>query len=250
MIWHPIADCGSFRGRFSIVLAEAIGGPVRQVDRGELAVLARVGTAKIAPGRLALATGLPSRGCHVCAETRRPLGRVFRFAKQHRGCFADTSRAISAVHRPPRSLDQPSAAGNLVIPSKDPENRAEAPMSLSLEALWKMSDVELLAAYHDVRRQHAEKKFARDTQRARLEWQRAKAFAASSGGVSERRNAVEASEELGRKGQELRELTRDLDLLRTDVDLIAMMVRLRGAFAPTDVRIEEPRDSENREEGA
>jgi hypothetical protein len=52
MIWHPIADCGSFRGRFSIVLAEAIGGPVRQVDRGELAVLARVGTAKIAPGRL------------------------------------------------------------------------------------------------------------------------------------------------------------------------------------------------------
>jgi hypothetical protein len=73
-------------------------------------------------------------------------------------------------------------------------------MSLSLEALWKMSDVELPAAYYDVRRQHAEKKFARDTQRARLEWQRAKAFAASSGGVTERRNAVEASEELGRKG--------------------------------------------------
>jgi hypothetical protein len=123
-------------------------------------------------------------------------------------------------------------------------------MSLSLEALWKMSDVELLAAHYDVRRQHAEKKFARDTQRARLEWQRAKAFAASSGGVTERRNAVEASEELGRKGQELRELTRDLDLLRTDVDLIAMIVRLRGAFAPTDVRSEETHDSENREEGA
>jgi hypothetical protein len=122
-------------------------------------------------------------------------------------------------------------------------------MSLSLEALWKMSDVELLAAYYDVRRQHAEKKFARDTQRARLEWQRAKAFAASSGGVTERRNAVEASEELGRKGQELRELTRDLDLLRTDVDLIAMIVRLRGVFAPTDVRSEETHDSENRHDG-
>jgi hypothetical protein len=53
-----------------------------------------------------------------------------------------------------------------------------------------------------------------------------------------------------RKGQELRELTLDLDLLRTDVDLIAMMVRLRGAFAQTDVRTEEPHDSENREEGA
>jgi hypothetical protein len=123
-------------------------------------------------------------------------------------------------------------------------------MSLSPEALLKMSDVELLAAYCDVRRQHAEKKFARDTQRARLEWQRAKAFAASSGGVSERRNAVEASEELGRKGQELRELTRDPDLLRTDVDLTAMMVRLRGAFAPTDVRTEEPHENESREEGA
>ena len=69
-------------------------------------------------------------------------------------------------------------------------------MSLSLEALWKMSEVELLAAHCDVRRQHAGKTFARNTQRARPDWQRAKAFAASSGGVSERRNAVEASEEL------------------------------------------------------
>jgi hypothetical protein len=123
-------------------------------------------------------------------------------------------------------------------------------MSLSPEALWKMSDVELLAAYYDVRRQHVEKRFARDTQRARLEWLRAKAFASSSGGVTERRNAVDASEELGRKGQELREMTRDLDLLRTEVDLIAMIVRLRGAFAPGDVRTEEPPDSENSEEGA
>jgi hypothetical protein len=121
-------------------------------------------------------------------------------------------------------------------------------MSLSPEVLWKMSDLELLAAYYDVRRQHVEKKFARDTQRARLEWQKAKAFAAGSGGVTERRNAVDASEELGRKGQELREMTRDLDLLKTDVDLIAIIIRLRGAFAPADVGAEEQPAGESSEE--
>jgi hypothetical protein len=105
-------------------------------------------------------------------------------------------------------------------------------VSLSLEALWKMSEVELLAAHYDVRRQHAGKKFARDTQRARPDWQRAKAFAA--------RRRVRAQEcgrsvrGTGCNGREPRELTRDLDPLRTDVDLIAMMVRLRAAFAPTD----------------
>jgi hypothetical protein len=123
-------------------------------------------------------------------------------------------------------------------------------MSLSLDALWKMSDVELLAAYYDVRRQHVERKFARDTQRARLDWLKAKAFAASSGGVTERRSAVEASEDLARKGQELREMTRDLDLLRADVEVIAMLVRLRVAFAPADVRTEESSDGEHKEEGA
>ena len=122
-------------------------------------------------------------------------------------------------------------------------------MGLSPEALLKMSDVELLGAYYDIRRKYVENKLARDTQRARLEWLKAKAFAASSGGVTERRNAVDASEELGRKGQDLREMTRDLELLKTDVDLIAMMVRLRGAFAPTDFRTEESPD-EKREEGA
>jgi len=124
-------------------------------------------------------------------------------------------------------------------------------MSLSVEALWKMSDVELVAAYYEVRQRYVERKFARDTERARLEWLRAKAFAANSGGVTERRNAVEASEDLARKGQQLRETTRDLDLLRTDVDLIAMVVRLRGAFAPSDGRTEEPHDDdEKKEDGA
>jgi len=123
-------------------------------------------------------------------------------------------------------------------------------MSISIEASWKMSDLELLAAYYDARRQYVERKFARDTQRARLDWLKAKAFATGSGGVSERRNAVDASEELGRKGQEVRELTRDLDLLRADVDLLAMMVRLRGVFAPGDARSDEQVDGEEkREEG-
>jgi hypothetical protein len=123
-------------------------------------------------------------------------------------------------------------------------------MSLSLEALWKMSDVELLAAYYEVRRQHVEKKFARDTQRARLDWLKAKAFTTSLGGVTERRNSVDAAEDLARKGQELREMTRDLDLLRADVDVIAMVVRLRGAFVPGDVRSEESPEGESKEEGA
>ena len=119
-------------------------------------------------------------------------------------------------------------------------------MSISIENSWKISDLELLTAYYDVRRQYVEKRFARDTQRARLDWLKARAFAAGSGGVSERRNAVDASEELGRKGQEVREMTRDLDLLKADVDLLAMIVRLRGAFAPGDARSDEASDDEDK----
>jgi hypothetical protein len=119
-------------------------------------------------------------------------------------------------------------------------------MSISVETSWKMSDLELLTAYHEARRQYVERKFARDTQRARLDWLKAKAFAAGSGGISERRNAVDASEELGRKGQEVREMTRDLDLLRADVDLLAMMVRLRGVSAPSEARSEEHSDGDEK----
>jgi hypothetical protein len=43
-----------------------------------------------------------------------------------------------------------------------------AAMSHSAEALYKMSEVDLLAAYAHARREFVEKKFARDTQRARL----------------------------------------------------------------------------------
>jgi|SRR6516165_9311534 hypothetical protein len=117
-------------------------------------------------------------------------------------------------------------------------------MSLSVETLWNMSETELLSAYYDCRRQFVEKKFARDTQRARLAWLRARAFVTGSGGVTERMNAVEASEELGRKGQEVREMTRDVDLLKADVDLIAMIVRWRGAPGSSEVKPESEEEDE------
>jgi hypothetical protein len=123
-------------------------------------------------------------------------------------------------------------------------------MSISIEACWKMSDVELLKAYYDIRREYVEKRFARDTQRARLQWLRAKAFIGKPGGVTERQYAVDASEELARKGQELREMTRDLDLLRTDVDLIAMMVRLRGAVSAGEAAVEDSDSEQTAEESA
>ena len=107
-------------------------------------------------------------------------------------------------------------------------------MVLSVESLWTMPEVELLRAYYEARREYVAKKFARDSQRARLEWLRAKTFVTTPGRVTERQHAVEVSEDLGRKGQELRELSRDLDLLKTDVDLIAMVIRMRGAGAPAE----------------
>jgi len=122
-------------------------------------------------------------------------------------------------------------------------------MTISTEALWKLSEVELLAAYHDARRQYVEKKFACDTERARLDWLKARAFASGSGGVTERKYAVDASEEFGRKGQQLREMTRDLELLKTDVDLIAMIVRLRGASVSGDVKADDAGDGEETERG-
>jgi hypothetical protein len=122
-------------------------------------------------------------------------------------------------------------------------------MSLSADALHKMSDVELLSAYLEARRQFVEKKFTRDTQRARLLWIKAKMFICSSGGVTERNMAIDVSEEIARKGQELREMTRDLDLLKVDVDIIAIVIRLRGASAPTGAQGEEASDGEGEREG-
>src|ERR1700736_2333058 len=101
-------------------------------------------------------------------------------------------------------------------------------MMMSIEELWSMPEPALIGTYHGARREFVEKKFARDTQRARLEWMKAKMFVSSLGGVTERKMAVDVSEELARKGQELREVTRDLDLLKVDVDTIAMVIRPRG----------------------
>jgi hypothetical protein len=131
----------------------------------------------------------------------------------------------------------------------DEQHLPESPMAISIEALWKMPVAELLAAYYDARRSYVERKFARDSQRARLEWLKAKTFVAGTGGVTERRTAVEASEDLGRKGQELREMTRDLDLLKIDFDVIAMTLRLRGASAEAETKAEGPSDSEEADGG-
>ncbi len=120
-------------------------------------------------------------------------------------------------------------------------------MSLSADAL---SDVELLAAYAEARRQFTERKFARDTQRARLAWIRARMFIDSSGGVTERNMTIDVSEEIARKGQELREMTRDVDLLKIDVDVIAMVIRLRGASAPGDPADEDLSEADAKREHA
>ena len=123
-------------------------------------------------------------------------------------------------------------------------------MSLSADALYKMSDVELLAAYAEARRQFVEKKFARDTHRARLEWIRAKMFTGSSGGVTERNMAIDVSEEIARKGQELREMTRDLDLLKIDADIIGIAIRSRGASEPKGLQGEDATEGDPEREGA
>jgi hypothetical protein len=123
-------------------------------------------------------------------------------------------------------------------------------MTMVIEELWSMPESALVGTYHGARRQFVEKKFARDTQRARLEWMRAKMFLSNSGGVTDRKMAVDVSEELARKGQELREMTRDLDLLKVDVDTIAMVIRLRGVSAATGWHAEESSDSDPEREGA
>jgi hypothetical protein len=122
-------------------------------------------------------------------------------------------------------------------------------MSLTAETLYQLSDVELLAAYVEARRQFVEKKLARDTYRARLAWIKAKMFVGGSGGVTERNMAIDVSEEIARKGQEMRDMTRDLDLLKVDVDIIAIVVRFRGASAPAGLQGEDATETDPEREG-
>ena len=119
-----------------------------------------------------------------------------------------------------------------------------------IEELWSMAEPALIGTYESARRQFVEKKFAHDTQRARLDWMRAKMFVGTSGGVTERRMALDVSEELARKGQELREMTRDLDLIKVDVDIIAMIIRLRGVSAAAGAQAEDAVDSDPEREDA
>jgi hypothetical protein len=123
-------------------------------------------------------------------------------------------------------------------------------MTMPIEELWSMPEPALIGSYHSARRQFVEKRFARDTQRARLEWMKAKMFVSSTGVVTERKMAVDVSEELARKGQELREMTRDLDLLKVDVDVIAMVIRLRGVSAAAGLHVEDAADGDPGREGA
>ncbi len=123
-------------------------------------------------------------------------------------------------------------------------------MTMVIEELWSMPEPALIGTYHGARRQLVEKKFERDTERARLEWMRAKMFLSNSGGVTDRKMAVDVSEELARKGQELREMTRDLDLLKVDVDTIAMVIRLRGVSVAAGVQGEDTGDNDLQREGA
>jgi hypothetical protein len=122
-------------------------------------------------------------------------------------------------------------------------------MSFSADALYRMPEIELLAAYAEARREFVEKKFARDTQRARLAWIRAKMFTSSSGGVTERNMAIDVSEEIARKGQEVREMTRDLDLVKVEVDIIANIIRFRGAPAPASAHGDESSEGDSGHEG-
>src|SRR6266702_8372249 len=122
-------------------------------------------------------------------------------------------------------------------------------MGASIENLWSVSEKVLVTAYADARRHFAEKKLERDTQRARLEWMRAKMFVTTPGGVTERRMAVDVSEELARKGQEVREITRDLDMLKIDVDVIDTVIRLRGAHGTPPVHAEQATEKPAEPEG-
>ena len=122
-------------------------------------------------------------------------------------------------------------------------------MAMSVERLWSLPDTALVGAYAEARRSYAEKKFERDTQRARFEWMRAKLFVTTQGNVTERRMAVDLSEELARKGQEVREMARELDMLKIDVDVIDTMIRLRGAHGAAPDHAEEPTEKPAEPEG-
>jgi hypothetical protein len=116
-------------------------------------------------------------------------------------------------------------------------------MDIAVENLVRQSDAELLATFHQVHRLHAERKFARDTERGRVDWLGARLFVTSKGGVTERRMALEASDDLAKKNQHIREMSLGLDLLKADVALISACLRLRGVASAMAPRHDEPGNS-------
>src|ERR1700687_2544458 len=69
-------------------------------------------------------------------------------------------------------------------------------MTTPVEEFWSMPEPALIGAYESARRQFVEKKFARDTQRARLEWMRAKMFVGSFGGGADLMMVVDVLDDL------------------------------------------------------
>lgn len=102
-------------------------------------------------------------------------------------------------------------------------------MEITASDMLVWSDTELLETYRKSRRLYAERKFARDTERGRVAWQGARFFITAKGGVTERQMALEASEDLAKRNQQVRELTLELDLLKADVDALEMALRNRSA---------------------
>jgi hypothetical protein len=95
-----------------------------------------------------------------------------------------------------------------------------------------MSDVELMAADVEARRQFVEKKPTRDTHRARLEWIKAAGHRAQH---RHRRFGEDCPQ-----GSELREMTHDVDLLKIGAEIIAIVIRSRGASAQTGAQSDHP----------
>ncbi|MEK9284502.1 MULTISPECIES: hypothetical protein [unclassified Bradyrhizobium] len=106
-------------------------------------------------------------------------------------------------------------------------------MTMSVEQLWSLPETALIGAYAEARRRYAEKKFERDTQRARLEWMRAKLFVNTPGNVGRCLGRAGAQGPGGARDD------RDLDMLKIDVDVIETMIRLRGAQGAPQVQADE-----------
>ena len=98
-----------------------------------------------------------------------------------------------------------------------------------VDRAFAMSDCQLLATYHTLRCHYAEQKFVRDAESARLAAQKAQKFNNTTGGVTERRAVVEADKIIAVHEQQLLKITRDIDLLKAELDTVQFIVRMRAA---------------------